>query len=223
MLEKGRYDTWKSCMLLYIEGKEHGHMVLDSILKGLFEYKVVDFPANEALGTPAQSRMQTFKDLSPEDKIKKECDIRAANIILYGLLNDIYTLLNHKTLAYEIWYTVKELMEGTELTKQEKDSKLAYEFENFTSEKGEMIQSYYIRFVTRVKQAKNLHQVSFDQLYAYLKQNELDGNDVRAMKARILDPLALIAESFFSTKASPGRSPNEAAMECRVFKDLMFG
>nr|GEY40367.1 hypothetical protein [Tanacetum cinerariifolium] len=26
-----------------------------------------------------------------------------------------------------------------------------------------------------------------------------------------------------STKASPGRSPNEAAMECRMFKDLMFG
>nr|GEU90469.1 hypothetical protein [Tanacetum cinerariifolium] len=33
MLEKGEYDTWKSRMMLYIEGKEHGQMLLDSILK----------------------------------------------------------------------------------------------------------------------------------------------------------------------------------------------
>ncbi|GJT70461.1 hypothetical protein Tco_1029747 [Tanacetum coccineum] len=52
------------------------------------------------------------------------------------------------------------------------------------------------RFVTWVKQARNLHEVSFDQLYAYLKQNELDVNEVRAMKARFPDPLALIANTY---------------------------
>ncbi|GJW98325.1 hypothetical protein Tco_0180133 [Tanacetum coccineum] len=45
----------------------------------------------------AETRMQTLKDLTPEEKIIKECDIRAANIILHGLPSDIYTLLNHKT------------------------------------------------------------------------------------------------------------------------------
>ncbi|GKA09314.1 hypothetical protein Tco_0688645 [Tanacetum coccineum] len=33
------------------------------------------------------------------------------------------------------------------------------------------------RFVTGVKQARNLHDVSYDQLYAYLKQNEADSNE----------------------------------------------
>nr|GEW10774.1 hypothetical protein [Tanacetum cinerariifolium] len=92
MLEKGRYDTWQSRLLLYVEGKECGQMLLDSILKGPFENKVVDFPTNEALGIHAQTRMQTFNDLSPKDKIRKECDIRAANIILHGLPNGIYSL-----------------------------------------------------------------------------------------------------------------------------------
>ncbi|GKF19085.1 hypothetical protein Tco_0067723, partial [Tanacetum coccineum] len=89
-------------------------------------------------------------------------------------------------------------MEGTELTKQEKESKLVDEFDIFTLEKGEMTHSYYIgfaklmndiniiglemkplqvnikfvnhslwewsMFVTGVKQAKNLHEVNFDQL-----------------------------------------------------------
>ncbi|GJR44975.1 hypothetical protein Tco_1313078 [Tanacetum coccineum] len=138
--------------------------------------------------------MQTLKDLTPEAKIIKECDIQAANIILHGLPNDIYTLLNHKKIACEIWYKVKELMEGTELTKQEKESKLVDEFDIFTLEKGETTHSYYIG----VKQAKNLHEVNFDQLYAYLKQNEPDANEVRAMKARFPDPLEIIANTYNS-------------------------
>ncbi|GJU51376.1 hypothetical protein Tco_1220931 [Tanacetum coccineum] len=75
MLEKGRYDTWQSRMLLYVEGKEHGEMLLDYILKVLFEYQVLTFPANEAMGIPAQTRMQTFKELTPKEKIRKECRI----------------------------------------------------------------------------------------------------------------------------------------------------
>ncbi|GJX72017.1 hypothetical protein Tco_0309188 [Tanacetum coccineum] len=128
-----------------------------------FEYKVVTFPANEATRRQAETRMQTFKDLTPEEKSERN---------------------------------VKELIEEIELTKQERESKLANEFDIFTSEKGEMIQSCYMRFVTEVKQAKNLHEVSFDQLYAYLKQNEPDANEFRAMKARFPDPLVLIANTY---------------------------
>ncbi|GJR66667.1 hypothetical protein Tco_0012732 [Tanacetum coccineum] len=52
------------------------------------------------------------------------------------------------------------------------------------------------RFVTSVKQANKLHKVSFDQLYAYLKQNEPDVNEIRVMKARFPDPLILIANTY---------------------------
>ncbi|GJU75429.1 hypothetical protein Tco_1272499 [Tanacetum coccineum] len=41
---------------------------------------------------------------------------------------------------------VKKLMAGTELTKQERESKLVDEFNRFTSEKRHTIQSYYMRF-----------------------------------------------------------------------------
>nr|GEY15384.1 hypothetical protein [Tanacetum cinerariifolium] len=98
------------------------------------------------MGAAAVTEMQEYMDLSLEEIIRKDCDIKAANIILHGIPNDIYTLLNHKRIAYDIWYMVKELIEGTELTKQEKESKLACEFDRFTTEKGEMIHSYYLWF-----------------------------------------------------------------------------
>ncbi|GKC03077.1 hypothetical protein Tco_0994687 [Tanacetum coccineum] len=38
--------------------------------------------------------------------------------------------------------------------------------------------------------------VNFGQLYAYLKKNENDANEVRAMRQRYLDPLALLANTY---------------------------
>ncbi|GJR67802.1 hypothetical protein Tco_0013867 [Tanacetum coccineum] len=92
MLEKGGYDTWQS---------------------GPFQFKEITILANEETGRPAKNRMQSLADLTSDEKIKIGCDIKASNIVLQGLPNDIYTLLNHKTKAYDIWYKVKELMEGT--------------------------------------------------------------------------------------------------------------
>ncbi|GKD14487.1 hypothetical protein Tco_1198894, partial [Tanacetum coccineum] len=63
-----------------------------------------------------------------------------------GLPPDVYTLVNHYKVAKEIWDRVKLLIEGTKLSLQERESKLYNEFDRFTSEKGETIHSYYLRF-----------------------------------------------------------------------------
>ncbi|GKD05049.1 hypothetical protein Tco_1180023, partial [Tanacetum coccineum] len=71
-------------------------------------------------------------DLTPKEKLRKSYDIKATNIILLGLPVDIYTLVNHHKIAKDIWDRVKELMEGTELTKQERESKLYDDFDRYT-------------------------------------------------------------------------------------------
>ncbi|GJT37463.1 hypothetical protein Tco_0937328 [Tanacetum coccineum] len=49
-----------------------------------------------------ERRIQELKDLTPEEKIRKSCDIKAINIILIGLLVDIYTLVNHHKTAKDM-------------------------------------------------------------------------------------------------------------------------
>ncbi|GJZ88531.1 hypothetical protein Tco_0660313 [Tanacetum coccineum] len=51
------------------------------------------------------------------------------------------------------------------------------------------------KFVTDVKLAKSLYTTNYDQLYAYLSQHERHANEVRVMRERYLDPLALVANS----------------------------
>nr|GEW96009.1 hypothetical protein [Tanacetum cinerariifolium] len=75
----------------------------------------------------------------------------------YGVTNiclDIYTLNDQYQTAKEIWDRVKELMEGTTMTKQERQRMLYDEFNRFTSEPGESIHSYYLRFTKLINDIK---------------------------------------------------------------------
>ncbi|GJZ13641.1 hypothetical protein Tco_0548871 [Tanacetum coccineum] len=98
MLEKCSYDTCSSRMLMYIEGKENDRLLLDSVLNGPFKLKEIVDLGNKEAGREQETRMQTLADLTDEKK-QMECDIKAANIILQELPNDIYTLLNHMKTA----------------------------------------------------------------------------------------------------------------------------
>ncbi|GJT32619.1 hypothetical protein Tco_0923038 [Tanacetum coccineum] len=108
MLEKSQYNSWQSRMKLYVRGKEHGKDLLDLVLHGLFKYGTVQFPGTPT--TAEYTRDRTYEDLTDKEKIRKECDIRATNIVLQGLQLDVYTLVNHHTVAKEIWDRVEILL-----------------------------------------------------------------------------------------------------------------
>nr|GEV12763.1 hypothetical protein [Tanacetum cinerariifolium] len=73
-------------------------------------------PGNETI--PATIRTQTYTDLTGEENIHESVDIKATNIVL----------------------------QGPELSFQERESKLYDDFDTFTSMPGETFHSYYMRF-----------------------------------------------------------------------------
>ncbi|GJT92487.1 hypothetical protein Tco_1081332, partial [Tanacetum coccineum] len=127
----------------------------------------------------------------------------------------------------DIWDRVKLLMQGTSLSKQERECKLYDEFDKFSYVKGETLHQYYLRFaqlindmniiqmtmqpvqvntkflnslllewgkfVTDVKLFRDLHTSNYDQLYAYLEQQEVHANEICLLRERFPDLLALVA------------------------------
>ncbi|GJU09878.1 retrovirus-related pol polyprotein from transposon TNT 1-94 [Tanacetum coccineum] len=69
-----------------------------------------------------------------------------SRLVLQGLPQDFYNLVNHNEHAKEIWDRVKLLIQGSELSLQERESKLYDDFDTFTSIHGETIHSYYMQF-----------------------------------------------------------------------------
>nr|GEV51122.1 retrovirus-related Pol polyprotein from transposon TNT 1-94 [Tanacetum cinerariifolium] len=63
----------------------------------------------------------------------------ATNIILQGLLPEVYALVSNHKVVKELWERIQLLMQGTSLTKQESECKLYDEFDKFAYKKGESL------------------------------------------------------------------------------------
>ncbi|GKF75979.1 hypothetical protein Tco_0225423 [Tanacetum coccineum] len=107
---------------------------MKSIKEGPFHMgTVLDVIAGGTEGAVQQGlvRARVLNDLSAEEKERYKADIRATNILLQGIPKDIYSLINHYTDAKDIWENVKMILEGSELTKDDRESQLYDEFEHF--------------------------------------------------------------------------------------------
>ncbi|GJU34789.1 hypothetical protein Tco_1183143 [Tanacetum coccineum] len=144
----------KRLSLLLQHCKENGVNILKSIDEGPFQMGI--FRETLAEGALGPERPRVYSDLSPEDKDRYNADIRATNILLQGLPKDIYSLINHYTDAKDIWDNVKMLMEGSELTKEDRESQLYDDFEHFRQNKGKTIHDYYARFAKFINDMRNI-------------------------------------------------------------------
>ncbi|GKD95769.1 hypothetical protein Tco_1379666, partial [Tanacetum coccineum] len=77
MLEKSMYDSWESRIRLFIKGKKHGRMMLDSIDNGPLVYPIVE---ENGLTKPKR-----YFELTKAQQLQDDCDVQAMNIILHGL------------------------------------------------------------------------------------------------------------------------------------------
>nr|GEW60228.1 hypothetical protein [Tanacetum cinerariifolium] len=71
-----------------------------------------------------------------------EADDQAIQTILLGLPEDIYAAMDSCESAQEIWLRVQQMMKGSDIRIQEKKAKLFNEWERFTSNERESIESY---------------------------------------------------------------------------------
>nr|GFA60638.1 hypothetical protein [Tanacetum cinerariifolium] len=134
-------------------------------------------------------------------------DIRVTNILLQGLHNDIYSLINHYINAKDIWDNVKMLLEGSVLTKEDHESQLYDDFEHFRQHKGETIHDYYVRFAKLIIDMRNIKMtMSRMQLNSKFVNNmlpewgrfhEVHANENKMMLDRFtqhtIDPLGLMS------------------------------
>nr|GEZ00531.1 hypothetical protein [Tanacetum cinerariifolium] len=88
MLEKSMYDSWASRIRLFIKGKKHDRMMLDSIDNGQLLYPTIK--------ENRQTRPMRYSELTEAQQIQDDCDVQATNIILHGLPPDVYALVNHQ-------------------------------------------------------------------------------------------------------------------------------
>nr|GEX29062.1 hypothetical protein [Tanacetum cinerariifolium] len=128
MLNKENYVPWSSHILWYAKSGPNGKLIHNSILND--------------------------DELSERELKQIEADDQAIQTILLDLPEDIYAAVDSCENAQEIWLRVQQMMKGSDIGIQEKKVKLFNEWEKFTSNEGESIESYYHRFLKLINDLK---------------------------------------------------------------------
>nr|GEW94875.1 hypothetical protein [Tanacetum cinerariifolium] len=130
MLNKENYVPWSSRLLWYAKSRPNGKLIHNSILNGPYVRKMIPEPgdANREITVTETFHLQTDDELSDKELKQIEADDQAIQTMLLGLPEDIYAA--------------------------EKKAKLFNEWERFTSNEGESIESYYHRFLKLMNDLK---------------------------------------------------------------------
>nr|GEV01038.1 hypothetical protein [Tanacetum cinerariifolium] len=151
MLEKDMYDSWKSIMELYMMNRQHGRMILESVENCPLIWHTIK--------ENGVTRPRKYSELTHKVAIQ---DVKATNIILQGLPPEVYALVSNHKVAKELWERTQLLMEGTSLTKQDRECKLYDEFDKFSYKKGKTLRDFYLRFSLLLNDM-NIYNVKLEQ------------------------------------------------------------
>nr|GEW56316.1 putative polyprotein [Tanacetum cinerariifolium] len=160
MLEKDMYDSWKSRMELYMLNRQHGRMILESVKNNPLLWPTVE--------EDGVTRLKKYSELSAAEAIQANCDVKPTNIILQGLPSEVYALVRTHKVAKELWERIQMLMQGTSLTKQERECKLYDEFDKFTYRKEETLHDFYLRFSLLLNDM-NMYNMKLEQFQINMK------------------------------------------------------
>nr|GEV84881.1 uncharacterized mitochondrial protein AtMg00810-like [Tanacetum cinerariifolium] len=156
MLNKENYVPWSSHLLRYSKSKPNGKLIHNSIINGPYVRRMIPEPGDTNREVPVNEtfHVQTDDELTEKELKQIEADDQAIQTILLGLLEYIYAVVDSCETAQEIWLRVQQMMKGSDIGIQEKKAKLFYEWERFTSNDGESIESYYHHFLKLMNDLK---------------------------------------------------------------------
>nr|GEV00428.1 hypothetical protein [Tanacetum cinerariifolium] len=135
-------------------------MILESVENG-----PLIWPSIEENGV---IRPKKYSELSATKAIQADRDVKATNITLQGLPPDVYALVSNHKVAKELWERIQLLMQGTSLTKQERECKLYDEFDKFAYKKGETLREFYLRFLLLLNDM-NIYNMKLEQFQVNTK------------------------------------------------------
>nr|GEW03503.1 hypothetical protein [Tanacetum cinerariifolium] len=156
MLNKENYVSWSSRLVRYAKSRPNGKLIHNSIINGPYVRRMIPEPGDTNRDVPMNEtfHVQTDDELTEKELKQIEADDQAIHTILLGLPEDIYAAIDSCETAQEIWLRFQQMMKGSDIGIQEKKAKLFNEWERFTSNEGELIESYYHRFLKLMNDLK---------------------------------------------------------------------
>nr|GEY22755.1 hypothetical protein [Tanacetum cinerariifolium] len=185
----------------YPEEQTDGEGMINSIKNGDQPLPRVTQVSIAGTSSTEQPSLKDKSLWSDQEKRIQKIDRLARSLLIQGLPNDIYSLIDSNNTAKDLWDALARHMLGFEYGEQDRKAAVLYEYETFKATEGELLLGTYIRYL----QNKNLMDINIDAFYNILKQNQGDVNDAMGSNKKTVvvtfNPLALIAEKTKISKS----------------------
>nr|GEX89814.1 chaperone protein DnaJ 20, chloroplastic-like [Tanacetum cinerariifolium] len=148
MLAPENYIQWKSRIKRYIDTKPNRELIHFCLTNPPYELGWKDKPILDSEGNPTTTTQQVFeryKNVTQEIRDQLNAEAEAVQIILTGIDNDIYSIVDACLNACKMWKAIERLKQGESINVQDLETNLFWEFGKFTSLDGESLESYYSR------------------------------------------------------------------------------
>ncbi|GJX53574.1 hypothetical protein Tco_0281943 [Tanacetum coccineum] len=137
MLAPGNYVQWKSIIKRYIDTKPNNELIHYCLHNPPYKFKWTEKTVPIAEGsseTTTEGYMENYKNVSQDIQDQLNAEAKAVQIILTGIDNDIYSIVDACPNACEMWKAIKRLKQGESINVQDLETNLYWEFGKFTSE-----------------------------------------------------------------------------------------
>nr|GEZ89837.1 hypothetical protein [Tanacetum cinerariifolium] len=201
LLYRGEYLQWVKRFMDYLEEQTDEEAIINSIKNGDQPLPRVTQVSIAGSSSTEQSPLKDKSMWSDQEKRIQKVDRFARSLLIQGLPNDIYSLVDSNKTAKDLWDALARPMLGSEYGEQDrKAAKCGYKKDNceLNCKFLNNLQPEWKQYATIMRQNKNLMDINIDTLYNILNQNQGDVNDAMGSKKKTVvvtsDPLALIAE-----------------------------
>nr|GEX42520.1 hypothetical protein [Tanacetum cinerariifolium] len=99
----------------------------------------------------------TLKDpkfWTAEEKKTRKTDRLTRSLLIQGLPNDIYSLIDSNETAKDLWDAPERQMCGSEYGEQDRKAAILYEYETFKANEGEQLLDTYVRCLQVINDLK---------------------------------------------------------------------
>nr|GEV95144.1 hypothetical protein [Tanacetum cinerariifolium] len=215
LLYRGEYSQRVERFMNYLEEQVDGEAIINSIKNGDQPLPRVTQVSIVGTSSTEQPPLKDKSMWSDQEKRIEKIDRLARTLLIQGLLNDIYSLIDSNKTAKDFWDALARHMLGSEYGEQDRKAAVLYEYETFKATEGELFFDTYIQYLQVINDLKKC---------GYSKDNYV--NDAMGSKKKNVvvtsDPLALIADktNVSRSKEKVVVSSNSKGSEADDFSEL---
>nr|GEV91329.1 hypothetical protein [Tanacetum cinerariifolium] len=154
LLYRGEYSQWVERFMNYLEEQTVGEAMINSIknsdqpLPRVTQVSIIRTTSTE------QPPLKDKSMWSDQKKRIQKIDHLARSLLIQGLPNDIYSLIDSNKTAKDLWDALSRHMLSSEYGEQDKKATVLYEYETFKATKGELLLDTYIRYLQVINDLK---------------------------------------------------------------------